>query len=374
MAVDLTPDYAASLGRISGGLLADNLVNFESSQSGDLSFDTDLLYLDVTNKRIGINNFGTSPAELFLGGSNGIRTTNLKVDSTFTNLNWTASNNTISLASNTSLNITPNQASNPTIVASGVGVSGLYVDNISGIYTPTTNSNINISPSGTAIVNITGDTNIIGSSTLTSVTGTGYVSGNLTATSTINLGQSGTPDTVSFVAELTSNLNPSTTNVENLGSPSLNWNNLYATTAAGVSSTNTTTLNAGGIQFTGNTISSINPTQDITFVTQGTGNFKINGSAPFSGNNVVSATAQPFNLLSTSDGYWDFNNVTALVIPTGTTAQRIPPSIGMTRYNTDLQYLEIYNGSSWQPAIGSGASTSASTAADLSVIYDIILG
>lgn len=374
MAVDLTPDYAASLGRIGGGLLSDNLVNFENSQAGDLSFDTDLLYLDVTNKRIGINNFGTSPNELFLGGSNGIVTTNLKVDTTFTTVNWTVNSNSISLASNTALNITPNQSSNPTIIASGVATSGFYIDRISGIYAPSTNNNINISPTGTAFLNITGDTNVVGVTSLTTITGTGYVAGNLSATSTINLGQSGTPDTVSFLAELTSDLKPSTNNAENLGSPSLNWNNLYASTASGVSNTTTTTLNAGGIQFTGSTISSINPTQDITFVTQGTGNVKINGYAPFVGNNVVNASAQPYNLLSTSDGYWDFNNVTALVISTGTTAQRIPSTIGMTRYNTDLQYLEIYNGSSWQPAIGSGASTSASTAADLSVIYDIILG
>lgn len=373
MAADITPDYAASLGRISGPLLADNLANFENSQAGDLSFDTDLLYFDVANKRIGINNYGTSPSELFLGGSNGIRTPNLKVDTTFTNTNWTITGNTISYALNTAINVTPNQASTPTIVASGVGVAGIYVDNLTGIYAPLINNNINISPSGTAIVNWTGDGQVNGASSLTTITGNGYVTGNLSATGVINIGDQ-TSDTVNFVAELTSSLTPSITNTDTLGSASVQWNNLYATTAAGVSSTTTTTLNAGGIRFTGYTISSVDPAQDITFVTQGTGNVKLNGIYPFSGNNVVNSTNQPYNLLSTSDGYWDFNNVTALVIPTGTTAQRIPATVGMTRYNSTLQYLEIYNGSSWQAAIGSGASTSATDAADLSVIYDIILG
>jgi len=373
MAADITPDYAASLGRISGPLLADNLANFENSQAGDLSFDTDLLYFDVTNKRIGINNYGTSPTALFLGGANGIRTTNLKVDTAFTNNNWTISGNTISDALNATLTVSPNQASTPTIIASGVGVLGIYVDNINGIYTPTTNSNINLSPSGTAIVNWTGDGAVTGSGSLTTITGNGYVTGNLSATGVINIGDQ-TTDTVSFTAELTSDLIPSITNTDTLGSSSLQWNNLYATTASGVSSTTATTLNAGGIRFTGYTISSVNPTQDITFTTTGTGKVSLNGIYPFSANDVINSTNQPYNLLSTSDGYWDFNNVTALVIPSGTTAQRIPATVGMTRYNSTLQYLEIYNGSSWQAAIGSGASTSATAAADLSVIYDIILG
>jgi len=373
MAADVTPDYAASLGRISGPLLADNLVNFENSQAGDLSFDTDLLYLDVANRRVGINNFGTSPTTLFIGGSNGIRTTNLKVDTTFTNTNWTVSGNTISYALNTAINVTPNQSSTPTIIASGVGVSGLYVDNLTGIYAPTINTDVNISPSGAAIVSWTGDGKVNGASSLTTITGNGYVTGNLSATGVINIGDQ-TSDTVNFTAGITSDLIPSITNTDTLGSASIQWNNLYAATAAGVTSTTTTTLNAGGIRFTGNTISSVDPTQDITFITQGAGKVSLNGIYPFSGNNVVNATSQPYNLLSTSDGYWDFNNVTALVIPAGTTAQRILPTVGMTRYNTTLQYLEIYNGSTWQPAIGSGASTSASDAADLSVIYDIILG
>jgi hypothetical protein len=373
MAADITPDYAASLGRIGGALLSDNLVNFENSQAGDLSFDTDLLYLDVANKKIGINNFGTSPNELFLGGSNGIRTTNLKVDTTLTNTNWTVSSNSISYALNTTLNVTPNQSSTPTIVASGVGVSGLYIDNITGIYTPSASTNINISPSGSAIVNWTGDGKVNGAGSLTTITGNGYVTGNLSATGVINIGDQ-TADTVSFTAGLTSDLIPSLTNTDTLGSASVQWNNLYATTAAGVTSTTTTTLNAGGIRFTGSTISSVDPALDITFVTQGSGNVKLNGIYPFSGNNVVNSTNQPYNLLSTNDGYWNFNNVTALVIPTGTTTERIPSTVGMTRYNSTLQYLEIYNGSTWQPAIGSGASTSASDATDLSVIYDIILG
>ena len=41
-----------------------------------------------------------------------------------------------------------------------------------------------------------------------------------------------------------------------------------------------------------------------------------------------------------------------LQLPSGTTAQRpASPSAGMTRYNTDLSYVEVYNGSSWNSLV-----------------------
>ena len=42
------------------------------------------------------------------------------------------------------------------------------------------------------------------------------------------------------------------------------------------------------------------------------------------------------------------NDTGYLQVPVGTTAQRpASPTVGMWRFNTDLGYLEIYNGSSW---------------------------
>jgi hypothetical protein len=42
----------------------------------------------------------------------------------------------------------------------------------------------------------------------------------------------------------------------------------------------------------------------------------------------------------------------ALKLPSGTTAQRpISPSAGFTRFNTELNVIETYNGSSWLPAV-----------------------
>lgn len=45
-------------------------------------------------------------------------------------------------------------------------------------------------------------------------------------------------------------------------------------------------------------------------------------------------------ITESTSGYWQ--------LPVGTTAQRPPsPVIGMTRFNTDIQYIEMYNGNGW---------------------------
>jgi len=371
MAVDLTPDYAASLGRIGGGLLSDNLVNFENSQAGDLSFDTDLLYLDVTNKRIGINNYGSSPSELYLGLDQKLQSVNLIVDGYTYNNNWTFNTNNIVNSSNSAIYVTPLQSS-PLIVASGVGVSNINLTS-SGYTQPTLNGSINLNPSNAGIVNWTGNGQVNGASSMITITGNVGITGNFEVDGTLTFGDQ-TTDTVAFTAEVNSSVLPSATLTDNLGASNNIWNTLYANTVT-IPNITTTVLNAGGIQITGNTITSINPSNDITLTPNGTGNVKLNGTYPFVGNSVVNYGKGAFSLLSTGDGYWDFGDTSAAVFPVGTTAQRIPaPQIGATRYNTDLQYLEIYNGQTWTNSIGSNPPTSAANASDLGVIYDLILG
>jgi hypothetical protein len=372
MAVDLTPDYAASLGRIGGALLSDNLVNFENSQAGDLSFDTDLLYLDVANKRIGINNYGTSPVELYLGSDQTLNSVNLIVDGYTYNNNWTFNSNNISNASNSAIYITPAQSS-PKIVSTGVGVANINLTS-AGFSNPTLNGNINLTPDNLGIVNWTGNGQVNGSSTMLTVTGNVGITGNFEVDGTLTFGDQ-TTDTVSFAAEVNSNVLPSVTLTDNLGSSSLKWNSLYSNTIT-IPNITTTTLNAGGIQITGNTITSINSSNDITLLPTGTGNVKVNGSYPFIGNNIVNSNLGAFSLKSTSDGFWNFANKTAIVFPVGTTAQRpSAPTIGTTRYNTDLAYTEIYTGTAWTNVSGTGGGGSAASAVvDIDIIYDLILG
>ena len=63
-----TPNFVntanRALGRISGPLLADNLLR----NGVDLAFETQLLYVDVKNKRVGVK-YGSPTVELFINNT-----------------------------------------------------------------------------------------------------------------------------------------------------------------------------------------------------------------------------------------------------------------------------------------------------------------
>lgn len=376
MALNLTPEYAQSLGRIGGQLLSANL----EFQGDDVQFDTDLLYLDVANKRIGVNNYGTSPEVLYLGniapGSDQtLQSTNLIVDGvTTTDSYWTISGNTVQLASGT-LYITPDQASNPIITSNGVGGANINItDRL--ITTKFINENINITPDGVGIVQVNGNVQVNGVGTLTYVTGNVQVDGNYIAGSVINLGDA-TTDTIAFTADENSDLVPKLTNTYNIGSTSKKWNNIYATTLNGTSVVTTGAV-LDGITISNDSIYSTNIANDITIKALGTGSILFNGLRPFTGSNLNNNTNRiynaPYYLLSTNDGYINFAGDNAVVFPLGTTTQRNTEILGTTRYNVDLGYLEIWNGTSWQNSLGNIPLATVQDITDNSVIYDLILG
>ena len=78
-----------AIGRISGPLLKSNLIR----DGIDLAFETDLLYLDVTNSRISVNKIAPTQA-LDVDGTT--RTTNLIVDTQANIGNLHITGNTIS--------------------------------------------------------------------------------------------------------------------------------------------------------------------------------------------------------------------------------------------------------------------------------------
>jgi hypothetical protein len=374
MALDLTPEYAQSLGRIGGQLLSPNL----EFQGDDVQFDTDLLYLDVANNRIGINNYGTSPEALYLGtlaGDQALETVNLIVDGvTTTNSAWTISSNTIQLATG-ALYVSPNQASSPTITANGVGSANVNItDRL--IATKTINESLYITPDNIGIVQVNGNMQVNGVGSLTYVTGNVLVDGNYIAGSVINLGDA-TTDTIAFTADSNSDLIPSVTNTYNLGSASKKWNNIYAKTLNGTSIITTGAV-LDGITITDNSIFSTIIANDVAISPLGTGNVTFNGLVPITGSNLNNNTDRvynaPYYLLSTNDGYVNFAGTNAVVFPLGTTAERNTIITGTTRYNTDLGFLEIYNGTSWQNSNGNIPLADTQYMSDNAVIYDLILG
>ena len=418
MALDLTPEYAKSLGRIGGQLLSANL----ELQGNDLQFDTDLLYLDVANKRIGINNYGASPFTLYLGtaaSDQKLKTNNLIVDGlTTTNNGWTIQANNIQQPASGTLYLRPVQTTNPVIYTNGVGDDKINITDLL-ISAKTINENINLTPNGTGIVNVTGNMEVHGTSGLTYVTGNVLVDGNYLAGSQINFGDQAA-DTVDFNAELNHDLIPSTNNTYDLGSVE-KWGFTYN---YNYTATNTTATigTFGGISIRGSNIYSSDNSKDIRIVTTSdgqsqlsvdggyssdvavdlfdggfsldpnlssldggissnvytTGDIVFNGLVPFKQNNINNNTFNvynpPYYLNSTADGYIRFGGSSGLVVPLGGTNQRETEILGTLRYNIDLGYLEIYNGTMWQNTIGVVALATQQDIEDDSVIYDLMLG
>jgi hypothetical protein len=82
-----------------------------------------------------------------------------------------------------------------------------------------------------------------------------------------------------------------------------------------------------------------------------------------------------FTIGGTDSGYVKFDYGTGLVIPLGTTAERPPsPVLGDSRWNTDEQILETWNGEAWQRSAGEGEEVTDDVLKELVDIYTLVLG
>ena len=353
-----------AVGRISGPLLKDNLLR----NGQNLAFETNLLYLDVVNSRVGINT-ATPTNDLSVNGTT--RTTNLYASGSATLGLLTFSGSTIS-SNNSTITFTPS-GSNATIYQGTALVGNL---SLTGNTLASTNTNgaINIVANGTGSINL--NSNVL-------VTGNLHATGTITADGNIQLGDQ-TTDTITFAGEINSNILPSTTNTYTLGSNSLQWKNVYTqnvtattvnTTTANV--TSFTTAGTPNLTISGNTISTNASNVDLNFNTSGTAGVVL-GNLRFTTNtltNIVSNAITQF--VNTGAGYFQFSGTYGVAIPVGTNSNR--PAIqyqttGMMRYNTDQGYVEVYNGSAWGSVAGSSSGVTSSTAQDIGVQTALALG
>ena len=185
-----------AVGRISGPLLKQNLLR----EGVDLAFETDLLYLDVNNQRIGINK--TNPQyDLDVNGTT--RVPNLEITNIAQIGDVVISGNTIrSESSVLALGTMDNVVYQQRLTIDSIDIEG------NRISSNDSNANIELAPNGTGRVEIHSDMN---------VTGDIYVTGNITADGTITIGDEDT-DYIEFQSELASNIIPDTNNLYALGS------------------------------------------------------------------------------------------------------------------------------------------------------------
>jgi hypothetical protein len=117
------------------------------------------------------------------------------------------------------------------------------------------------------------------------------------------------------------------------------------------------TFQIDNVTISSNTISNSNNALDLSIVTTGTGAVSTNNLL-FKDNTVTNTLDSEFILETIGSGYVKFGGTGAVVIPYGDNSQRrITPDLGETRYSTQQQYIEIFDGAAWIPA--SGASSAA---------------
>ena len=201
-----------AVGRITGPLLKANLLR----DGVPLAFETDLLYLDVVNSRVGIKT-ATPTHELTINGTT--RTTNLiTTEADIATFNIVGS--TIS-STNSQITLQPSGAN--AVVYQGKIVTGDLQISANTIETTATDLDLEINTLGTSEVNI--NSNVL-------VNGNLHATGTITADGDIQLGNNLAEDTITFSAEITSDLIPGLDDITSepkytLGSDANRWNNLY---------------------------------------------------------------------------------------------------------------------------------------------------
>ena len=211
-----------AVGRITGPLLKANLLR----DGVDLAFETDLLYLDVINGKVGVKTTPTALDDYQLGINGTTRTTDLEVTNQADIAEITIFGNTIS-SSNSIISLEPAGA-NAVIYQAKILVDDNLRISSNIIETTVTDSDLEINTTGIGEVNI--NSNVL-------VNGNLHATGTITADGNLTLGDADT-DSITFNADITSNIIPDITETYDLGSnPAVEitpgnfgkrWRNTYA--------------------------------------------------------------------------------------------------------------------------------------------------
>jgi len=208
----------AQLGRISGGILRDNLerqgvnLNFTNVQS-DVTGGTPLLHLDVNNTRIGIN---TNALGSDLEVASTLGTVALEVEINLETPGYSIENSEIRANSGDILLTATDR-----IFATSIATDDLNFDN-DVISSYTTDTNIELRPdSGVLTIGS------LANKTDWNINGNLYSTGDITFGGDLTLGDSDL-DNVNFKSDLNSDLTPTDNNAYGLGTSAKKWLNLYS--------------------------------------------------------------------------------------------------------------------------------------------------
>jgi hypothetical protein len=359
--------YLAQLGRISGKLLTPNL----ERNGVDLTFrngalDSDLLYIDVNNLRIGIN---SNPPVRDLEISNSSRVS----DSFIVNGTDATIDNIIIGTNGTISTVVGPIIISPTGPDAFVSYSRVLTPEFeietNYIQVTSTNQNLELDASGTGKIDIQNNTDILGN---LAITGNIVAQGNVQLDGQLIIGD--TPlDTVTVNPDFTQDIILNSTDTYDLGSPSRRWSQVWIGGITADSITTTTLTISQETQFSGNTITTIQSNSNLN-ITPDTGLTRLENLEIQ--NNIITNTSLTSNLIisHTGDGYLQISDTGAMRIPYGTTAERVGIEIGETRWNSEIGWLECFDGTVWQVATGGGVVVTPAIMEELSRRYTLIFG
>ena len=358
-------NYIASLGRISGKLLTENLLR----NGVDLAFNTDLLYLNVTDGRIGLN---VDSPTYDLDVASDMLTTDLVATTNAYLDNIIVANNQFS--TNIGGIIVRPLNTSPEVLFNQLATSSLtFNDNVLG---SVSNQQIRLQSSTTGsvtnVIKLENDTNITGN---LGVSGSISLDGNLSPDGNIFVGDSAL-DLLQIATSIPQSINPGTTLTFDLGLIDRRWGTVHSpdwtniTTISPFSVTVNNQLFLGGannsiLATQSNTDLILNPDSGITVIEQ----------TQWQDSDITNLANTALRFSSTGIGYTRFEGTNGIVLPFGNTSNRpVSPEVGDTRWNTDEDYLEVFDGTVYLIATGPGESIGVEDMQDLGNVYSLILG
>jgi hypothetical protein len=404
-------NYVASLGRISGKLLSDNLLR----QGVDLAFDTDLLYLKVSpiqTGTVGSPEFDDRDPNLGKPGSTSLPGTaigiNVDVPVYTLDVNSEANFNDLIVTTQAAIdNIIINAPDQFTTSVGAIQVrppgydpimfhdrlitsAVVFNDNsISSI----SNQNITFDPNGTGQFRIEADTNISGD---LGVSGNISISGNLSKQGSIFLGDDRFDgeglvpenDTITINTDFAQSIIPGEDLTYNLGidrSDSTprrwaqahipDWTNISTGAWAGSGLRPQAVVVSDQMRLDGvtNKISAIQSNEDIALFPD-TGVVYIE-KTKWQDGDITNLLNTSLQFASTGIGYTRFVGNNAMIIPSGDNSEQRPsPELGETRWNTEVGYLECFDGTVWVISTGGGEEVTNVIMEDLGHVYTLMLG
>lgn len=360
------PDpFVAQLGRISGPMLTENLIR----NGIDLAFATDLIYLNVVDGRVGIN---TESPTYDLDVASDVLTTDLIATTGAFLDNIIVAGNQFS--TNIGGIVVRPLNSTPTVLFNQLATASLVFDN--NVISSVDNQQIRLisstTGSATAVIELENDTNIDGN---LEVSGNISLDGNLSPTGNIFIGDSPL-DILQLATAIPQDLNPGTTLTFDLGQVNLRWGDVHSPSVENIDNFSPFTVIINNQMFLGGAQNQIVATgTDADLILSPSTGITVIEQTQWQDNDITNLANTALSFASTGIGYLRINGNNAFVLPFGNDSNRpVAPEVGDTRWNSDVNYLEVFDGSVYTLSTGAGESIDVAAMEDLGNVYSLILG